>query len=68
MADLHLDEQAADGILVVEWPERALEELPPEHLLIVIETDPERPDARRLTCVASGPRYQQLLDGLQARR
>ena len=68
VVDLHLEEQAADGILVVEWPERALDELPAEHVLIVIETDPQQPDVRRLTCVASGVRYQQLLDGLQARR
>jgi tRNA threonylcarbamoyladenosine biosynthesis protein TsaE len=65
--DLRLEEQAADGVLVVEWPERALEALPEEHLLIVIETDPKAPNTRRLTCVASGVRYQQLLDGLQAR-
>lgn len=66
--ELRLDEQATDGVLVVEWPERAFEELPAEHLLIVIETDPAEPNSRRLTCVASGVRYQQLLDGLQARR
>jgi tRNA threonylcarbamoyladenosine biosynthesis protein TsaE len=66
--DLRLDEQAADGVLVVEWPERAFEELPAEHLLIVIETNPAKPMARKLTCVAAGTRYQQLLDGLQARR
>lgn len=66
--DLHLEEQAGDGVLVVEWPERAFEELPAEHLLIVLETQPGEPNARKLTCVASGLRYQQLLDGLQARR
>ncbi len=66
--DLRLDDQAADGVLVVEWPERAFEELPAEHLLIVFDTDPAEPNARKLTCVASGVRYQQLLDGLQARR
>lgn len=68
VAELHLEEQASDGVLVVEWPERALEELPAEHLLIVIETDPKQPDERRLTCVASGVRHQRLVDGLQARR
>jgi len=68
VADLRLDEQATDGVLVVEWPQRAFDELPPEHLLIVIETDPAHSNTRKLTCVASGARYQQLLDGLQARR
>ncbi len=66
--ELRLEDQAGDGVLVVEWPERALEELPAEHLLIVLETNPDEPNARKLTCVASGVRYQQLLDGLQARR
>jgi len=66
--ELRLDDQTADGVLVVEWPERAFDELPAEHLLIVIETDRQQPNARKLTCVASGVRYQQLLDGLQARR
>ena len=66
--DLRLEEQSGDGVLVVEWPERALEELPAEHLLIVIEPVEDDPNGRRLTGVASGRRYQQLLDGLQARR
>jgi tRNA threonylcarbamoyl adenosine modification protein YjeE len=68
VADLHLEEQAADGVLVVEWPERALEELPAEHLLVVIEHTPGAPNGRRLTLVAAGLRYQQLIDGLRARR
>jgi tRNA threonylcarbamoyl adenosine modification protein YjeE len=66
--ELRLEDQTGEGVLVVEWPERAFEELPSEHLLIVIETDPQEPSARKLTCVAAGARYQQLLDGLQARR
>ena len=66
--DLSLDQQAGNGVLVVEWPERAFDELPGEHLLIVIETDPKQPNWRKLTCVSSGMRYQQLVDGLQARR
>jgi tRNA threonylcarbamoyladenosine biosynthesis protein TsaE len=68
VADLHLEEQAADGVLVVEWPERALDELPAEHLLVVIEHTPGAPNGRRLTLVAAGLRYQQLIDGLRARR
>jgi tRNA threonylcarbamoyladenosine biosynthesis protein TsaE len=66
--ELRLEDQTGDGVLVVEWPERAFDELPAEHLLIVIETDRREPNARKLTCVAAGVRYQQLLDGLQARR
>jgi len=68
VAELHLEEQARDGVLVVEWPERAIEELPPEHLLIVIEPDADSPNGRRFTFVASGARPREIFDGLQARR
>ena len=50
--ELALAEQAADGALLVEWPERGLEALPAEHLLVAIEFSPERDDERRLTFVA----------------
>jgi tRNA threonylcarbamoyladenosine biosynthesis protein TsaE len=64
VADLALDEQATDGVLLVEWPERGLEVLPAEHLLIVIEPPPDRPNERRITLVAVGDRYRRVLDGL----
>ncbi len=67
VAELYLDEQAADGVLVVEWPERAFEELPPDHLLIVIEPDEREPNGRRFTFVASDDRHRGIVDGLQAR-
>jgi tRNA threonylcarbamoyladenosine biosynthesis protein TsaE len=65
VADLALDEQAADGVLLVEWPERGLDVLPEEHLLVAIETRPDDPNARRITLVASGARYLRVLDGLR---
>jgi len=65
VADLHLGEQTEDAVLVVEWPERAFDELPSEHLLIMIEPDYDHQERRRLTCVASGARYEQLLTGLE---
>ncbi len=65
--DLALAEQAADGALLVEWPERGLEALPSEHLLVAIEFSPERDDERRLTFVAVGERYHRILDGLGGR-
>ena len=37
VADLALEENAADGVLVVEWPDRAWEEMPRERLLIRLE-------------------------------
>lgn len=65
VADLALDEQAADGVLLVEWPERGLDVLPEEHLLVAIETRPDDPNARRITLVAMGERYLRVLDGLR---
>lgn len=75
--DLALAEQAADGVLLVEWPERGLTALPTEHLLVVL--DPDTADVtptpatrathvRRITIVAMGERYRRVLDGLAARR
>ncbi|MDO9446152.1 MAG: tRNA (adenosine(37)-N6)-threonylcarbamoyltransferase complex ATPase subunit type 1 TsaE [Dehalococcoidia bacterium] len=65
--DLALDQQAADGVLLVEWPERGLDALPAEHLLIVLELAEGSPSERRITIVASGDRYRPILDGLGAR-
>ena len=65
--ELALAEQAADGALLVEWPERGLEALPAEHLLVAIEFSPERDDERQLTFVAVGERYHRILDGLGGR-
>ncbi|MDP6607091.1 MAG: tRNA (adenosine(37)-N6)-threonylcarbamoyltransferase complex ATPase subunit type 1 TsaE [Dehalococcoidia bacterium] len=64
--ELALGEQAADGVLLVEWPERAAETLPAEHLLVAIE-DVDGADQRRVTVVANGSRYRRVLDGLNAR-
>lgn len=65
VAELALDEQGAEGVLAVEWPERAFEVLPAEHLLVIIEPVEGDTDARRITLVPSGARAQQLLDGLR---
>ena len=65
--ELALAEQAADGALVVEWPERGIEALPAEHLLVVIEPDPDAADERRFTIVAVGERHHRILDGLGGR-
>ena len=65
--DLRLDDMAHDGVLLVEWPERGLDALPAEHLLIVLDPIEGKPKERRITIVASGPRYERVLDGLGAR-
>lgn len=65
VADLALEEVAAPGVLVVEWPERAWEELPAEHLLVRIEEAAAH--ERRLTLEARGERYEALIDELAAK-
>ena len=65
VADLALEEVAAPGVLVVEWPERAWEELPAEHLLVRIEEAGAR--ARTLTLEGRGERYNTLIDDLAAK-
>ncbi len=64
VAELALEEVAAPGVLVVEWPERAWEELPPEHLLVRIEERNAR--ERRLTLAPRGERYADLVRRLTA--
>ena len=65
VAELALEEVAAPGVLAVEWPERAWQELPPEHLLVRIEEDDR---SRNLTLVPRGQRYEELARRLTARR
>ncbi len=66
VAELALEEVAEPGVLAVEWPERAWEELPPEHLLVRIEEEGLR--ERRLAFVPRGERYEQLAQRMTARR
>ncbi len=61
VAELALEEVAAPGVLIVEWPDRAWGELPSEHLLVVIE---ETEGGRKLTLTARGARYDELLEAL----
>lgn len=61
VAELALEEVAAAGVLIVEWPERAWGELPAEHLLVAIE---ETESGRKLTLTARGARYDALLRSL----
>ncbi len=39
----------ARGLVLIEWPERAEDALPPEHITLHLEHVPGRPDVRRLT-------------------
>lgn len=68
IAELGLDEAAVDGILLVEWPERANGALPDDHLLVRIEADGASEDAgdspRRIALSANGERARALLRAL----
>jgi tRNA threonylcarbamoyladenosine biosynthesis protein TsaE len=57
--ELGLEENAAAGLLLVEWPDRAPQEMPPEHLLVRFEATGDR--SRRISFEARGARYQRLL-------
>jgi tRNA threonylcarbamoyladenosine biosynthesis protein TsaE len=57
--ELGLEENAADGLLLVEWPDRALQEMPPEHLMLHFEATGDK--TRRISLEAHGERYVQLL-------
>ncbi len=62
--ELHLGEEARDGVLVVEWPERGWEMLPAARLLVQIERIDET--RRRIRVEATGERHAALLAAVQA--
>jgi tRNA threonylcarbamoyladenosine biosynthesis protein TsaE len=64
VADLALAENAADGLLLVEWPDRAPDELPQEHLEVRFTLLDEK--SRRLELRAHGRRYETLLTEFEA--
>jgi tRNA threonylcarbamoyladenosine biosynthesis protein TsaE len=66
VAELALDELAARGVLVIEWPERAPAELPEEHLLVRLAYDGAR--GRTVEVEATGERYAELAQRLSRRR
>lgn len=56
---LGLWDQAEEGLLVVEWPERGIGALPPATLLVKIDYG-EEPNERQVSLRASSPRGEQL--------
>jgi tRNA threonylcarbamoyladenosine biosynthesis protein TsaE len=56
--ELGLDEISRDGVLVVEWPERASGLLPEDHLLVEFEVIDE--NTRRLQLHAKGERAEEI--------
>ena len=59
VADLGLEENARDGVLIVEWPEVAILELPEQHLLVRFDIVDAK--TRRVNLEARGERYEALL-------
>jgi tRNA threonylcarbamoyladenosine biosynthesis protein TsaE len=57
--ELGLEENAQDGLLLVEWPDRAPQELPPDHLMVRFESTGAK--SRRIAFDAAGKRYETLL-------
>lgn len=66
VAELALDELAQRGVLVVEWPERASNELPLEHLEVRLSY--ERAKSRRIEIEGHGDRYAAMCQKLAPRR
>ena len=62
VAELALDELAEKGVLVVEWPERAPNEMPPEHLLVRLAYDGAK--SRTIDIEAVGERYATIARAL----
>ena len=63
--DLGLDEYMdGDGVLVVEWAEKAPQAFPVDHLWVTLRALDET--TRRITLEPHGLRYRQLLQELQA--
>jgi tRNA threonylcarbamoyladenosine biosynthesis protein TsaE len=60
--ELALEENARDGVLLVEWPDVAPRELPDEHLMLRFEMLDDR--TRRITLEAYGERYEKMLAAL----
>jgi tRNA threonylcarbamoyladenosine biosynthesis protein TsaE len=66
IAALDLQGSTADGVLVVEWPERGVGLLPADSLHVAIAYGGG--DERRLTLTAFGDRAARLVDSLAADR
>ena len=65
IAELVLDELAADGVLLVEWPERSAEPIAEDALRVTIAPG-DGPEERTLTWEARGDRSEALLRRLRA--
>jgi len=58
------DMLSGSDVVVIEWPERIAEILPPDHLWIEIAFDPASETGRRLTLISHGALHDILLGQL----
>jgi tRNA threonylcarbamoyladenosine biosynthesis protein TsaE len=58
-----LDERQADGVTVIEWPERLADALPADRLDVRFAGSGD--EARQITIVATGPRHAHYLEDLR---
>lgn len=61
--ELDLDSMLAEGVLIIEWPERLGNLIPNEHLYIQLEHISE--EHRQMNFHAHGKRYDDLLDAIR---
>lgn len=52
----------SQGVVAVEWADRAMEVFPSDHLLVEISWVPGAPEGRRVVLQATGPRHEDLLE------
>lgn len=65
VAELALDELACNGVMVVEWPERAERELPAEHLRVSLNYNGAK--ERTISIESRGARYGEIVERVSAR-
>ena len=63
--ELGIDDMMEEGVCVIEWADKALDQLPQEHLLITFEHVSE--NERCLHFVPNGKRYQYITTQLKER-
>lgn len=63
--DLGLEEYLADSVTLVEWGDKIAEDFP-GHLLVEFQHDASAPDLRVLAFASEHPRWQPVIEALQA--
>ena len=64
--DLAIDEMLEQGVVAAEWPERAIEAFPAEHLELALSFDND-PETRLVAAAATDARHRRLADAIGTR-